>query len=313
MTNLPYRAYSEYLKGKFGQKVYKLPIKLNLTCPNRDGTVARGGCIFCGESGGSFENLCEKMSVETQLKQNMDYIGKRYGAKLFIAYFQNFSNTYMPMDEFKRCIRSCKMENIVGIYISTRPDCIYKEHLDFLSEFSKETGLEIVFELGLQTANFHSLEKLNRGHGISEFVDACIRIKQSGFNICTHVILGLPWDDDLDVIETAKLLNVLDIDEVKIHSLYIPKNTELSKMYERNEFELITLDEYKRKVILFLRHLKSSIAIQRLVGRMPKEETVFCNWNTSWWLIKEAIEKEMLENGYSQGDFHTALDENPFK
>ncbi len=313
MTKSPYYVYSDYLRERFGEKVYKLPIKLDLTCPNRDGLVAKGGCIFCSESGGSFENLCSSLTVERQLKSNMEYIGKRYNAKLFIAYFQNFSNTYMNLEDFKSIIRSCKMENIVGISISTRPDCIFQSHLDFLKEFSKETGLDITFELGLQTANYHTLKKLNRGHGISEFIDGCHRIKKDDFKICTHVIIGLPWDDDLDVIETANLNNVLKVDEVKIHSLYIPKGTKLSQMYKNHEFDLISREEYERKVILFLRHLNPNIAIQRLIGRMPKEETVFCNWETSWWKIKESIEEEMISNGYNQGDLFTALEENPFK
>ncbi|WP_300408393.1 TIGR01212 family radical SAM protein [Lagierella sp.] len=313
MNSTPYYVYSDYLKEKYGEKVYKLPIKLNLTCPNRDGRVARGGCIFCSESGGSFENLSSSLTVENQLKSNMEYIGKRYNAKLFIAYFQNFSNTYMSLEDFKSIIESCKMDNIVGISISTRPDCVYQSHLEFLKEFAKDSGLEIIFELGLQTANYHTLNILNRGHGIAEFVDSCIRIKESGFRICSHVIIGLPWDEDLDIVETGKMLNVLKVDEVKIHSLYIPKGTKLSKMYKNDEFELISREDYERKVILFLRHLNPRIVIQRLIGRMPKEETVFCNWQTSWWKIKESIEDQMLTNGYKQGDLYRALEENPFK
>lgn len=313
MNNIPYYAYSEYLKDRYGEKVYKLPVKLDLTCPNRDGTVAYGGCIFCSETGGSFENLPESISVTNQIKQNMEYIGKKYNARLFIVYFQNFSNTYMNLSDFKKVINSCNIENIVGISISTRPDCLYSDHLDFLEEFSKKKNIDINFELGLQTANYHSLKKLNRGHGLSEFVDGCIRLKNKGFRICAHVILGIPWDDDLDIVETAKIINVLGVDEVKIHSLYIPKNTILSKMYKNGEIRLMGREDYENTVILFLRYLRNTIVIQRLVGRMPKEETVFCNWNTSWWKIKESIESKMIDNGFHQGDLYTALDENPFK
>ena len=307
-NNNLYLHYSDYLIKRYKEKVYKLPIKLNGNCPNRDGEKGYGGCIFCNEKGGSFENLSSSLSIKNQIYKNMDYIGKKYNAKKFIVYFQNFSNTYMDLENFKRIINECKIENIVAINISTRPDCIYNEQLDFLQKFSKDTNIDIIFEIGLQTANYHSLEKMNRGHGVSDFVLACNKIKQRNFNICTHVIIGLPWDNELDIIETAKLITILDVDEVKIHSLYIPKNTKLEKMYANNEIKLISLDKYIEYVILFLRYLHKDIAIQRLVGRMPEEDSIFCNWNTSWWKIKESIENTLTVNDWKQGDKCNYLD-----
>ncbi|QQK07487.1 TIGR01212 family radical SAM protein [Miniphocaeibacter halophilus] len=303
-----YLSYSEYLRNNYGEKVYKLPVKLNLTCPNRDNNISVGGCIFCNEKGGSFENLDISLTVKEQILKNKEYIGNKYNAKKFIVYFQNFSNTYMDFEKFKKIINECNMEDIVAIDISTRPDCIYDIQLEYLENFSNETNIDIIFELGLQTANYHTLKILNRGHGISEFVLACKKIKERNFKICTHVIIGLPWDNELDIIETAKLISVLDNDEVKIHSLYIPKNTKLEKMYENKEIELITLDKYVEYVVLFLRYLKKDIAIQRLVGRMPKEDSVFCNWGTSWWKIRDKIENTLEENNFRQGDLCNHLD-----
>ena len=295
---MTYRKYSDFLREKFGEKVYKLPVKLDLTCPNRDGTCGVGGCIFCGEEGGSFENNFG--TVREQILKNKDHIKNKYKANKYIAYFQNFTNTYMPFEDFKRVIEESLIEDVVGVSISTRPDYLPKKHLDFLEELNKNYFVTV--EIGLQTPNYHSLKKLNRGHGLSEFIDAAIRLKKRNLNVCTHIIIGLPWDDDLDIIECAKILNVLGIDEVKIHALYILKDTALGKMYERGDIDPISLDDYKKKVILFLRNLKDDIIVERIIGRAPYENSLFCNWNTSWWKIRDEIIEVMHENGYTQGD-----------
>ena len=293
-----YRKYSDFLREKFGEKVYKLPVKLDLTCPNRDGTCGVGGCIFCGEEGGSFENNFG--SVRDQLLKNKELIKNKYKANKYIAYFQNFTNTYMPFEDFQRVIEESLIDGVVGISISTRPDYLPKRHLDYLEELNKNYFVTV--EIGLQTPNYHSLKKLNRGHGLSEFIDAALKLKKRNLNVCTHIIIGLPWDDDLDILECAKILNVLGIDEVKIHALYILKDTALGKMYERGEIEPISLDDYKKKVILFLRNLKDDIIVERIIGRAPYENSLFCNWNTSWWKIRDDIINVMHENGYTQGD-----------
>ena len=295
---MTYRKYSDFLREKFGEKVYKLPVKLDLTCPNRDGTCGVGGCIFCGEEGGSFENNFG--TVREQIIKNKDHIKNKYKANKYIAYFQNFTNTYMPFEDFKRVIEESLIEDVVGVSISTRPDYLPKKHLDFLEELNKNYFVTV--EIGLQTPNYHSLKKLNRGHGLSEFIDAALKLKKRNLNVCTHIIIGLPWDDDLDIVECAKILNVLNIDEVKIHALYILKDTALGKMYERGEIDPISLDDYKKKVILFLRNLKDDIIVERIIGRAPYENSLFCNWNTSWWKIRDEIIEVMHENGYTQGD-----------
>jgi len=293
-----YRKYSDFLREKFGEKVYKLPVKLDLTCPNRDGTCGFGGCIFCGEEGGSFEN--NNGSVREQLLQNKEHIKKKYKANKYIAYFQNFTNTYMEFDDFKKVIEESLIEDVVGVSISTRPDYLPQRHLDYLEELSKEYFVTV--EIGLQTPNYHSLKKLNRGHGLSEFIDAVLKLKKRNINVCTHIIIGLPWDDNLDIVECAKILNVLDIDEVKIHALYILKDTALGDMYEKEEIKPISLKDYENKVILFLRNLKDDIIVERIIGRAPYENSLFCNWNTSWWKIRDEIVMKMQENGYTQGD-----------
>ncbi|MGO1468717.1 MAG: TIGR01212 family radical SAM protein, partial [Tissierella sp.] len=235
-----YKSYSDFLKNEFGEKVYKIPINLPLTCPNRDGNLSYGGCTFCGEEGGSFENLSHTLSVKEQMDKNMEYIGRRYKAKKFIAYFQNFTNTYLELEKFKQYIGESIRDNIVGISISTRPDCINDDYLKFLSEIQEKYKLLITIELGLQTVNYHSLIKINRGHGLSEFIDAVLRIKKYNLRICTHLILNLPWDNMIDTIENAKSVSALGIDEIKLHALYIVKGTKIGDQYENEEFQMIS-------------------------------------------------------------------------
>lgn len=296
-----YNVYSKYLKERFGEKVYKLPISLPLTCPNRDGCVGTGGCIYCGEEGGSFENLSNTLSVKEQAEKNKDYIQRRYKANKFISYFQNFTNTYLPIDDFKRYVEESIVDRVVGISISTRPDCINDEYLEYLDYIKKRYDLEITIELGLQTVNYHTLKKINRGHTLAEFLDAVIRNKRYGIRTCAHLILNLPWDDMDDTIENAKILSALGVEEVKLHGLYILDKTELGNMYKSGEISIISKEEYKERVIKFLEYLDEEIVVQRIIGRAPEENSLFVNWNESWWKIRDEIVSDMEKRQTRQG------------
>ncbi len=296
-----YRVYSDYLRDKYGEKVYKLPISVVTTCPNRDGNVSTGGCIFCGDEGGSFENFSTDFKIKEQIDKNKARVAKRFKAKKFIAFFQNFTNTYMSLNKFKAMINEALVEDIIGISISTRPDCISDEYLSFLKEVEREHGVDINIEMGLQSVNYHTLKKLNRGHGLAEFIDAMMRIKKFGFTSCVHMILNLPWDGMDDVIEGARIISALGVDEIKLHSLYIVEKTAIGEMYRNGEFEMISREDYIDRVIVFLENLNPEIAVQRLIGRAPEEGTLFVNWNTSWWKIKDMIVEEMERRGTYQG------------
>ncbi|MDK2887578.1 MAG: uncharacterized protein PWP72_456 [Thermoanaerobacter sp.] len=301
-TRPRYRVYSDFLKEKFGGKVYKLPINLPGTCPNRDGTVGTGGCIFCDEEGAGFECLPSTLSVEEQLAANRDFFRRRYKADKFIAYFQSFTNTYLPFDNFQKYVLAAAAgEDMVGISISTRPDCITDRYLDFLDEIGQEKNLVMDIELGLQTVNYHSLLRVNRGHTLAEFIDAVQRIKKRKLEICVHLILNLPWDDPVDVIENAKILSALQVQYVKLHSLYVVRDTVLGEMYQRGEFSIIPLEEYVDRVVTFLEYLHPDIVIQRLVGRGPYDRVLFSNWGVSWWQVKQRIEARLEELDTWQG------------
>lgn len=302
-----YYSYSDYLRNQFGVKVYKLPVSLPVTCPNRDGTCGSDGCVFCGEIGAGYENLPASVTVAQQIETNMAHIKPKYKAEKFIAYFQNFSNTYLPVEKLRsHLIEACRPD-VVGIALATRPDCIHEEYLTMLAEVAAAHQVDISIEMGLQTVNYHTLEKVNRGHGLAEFIDAVQRIKKYGFSICVHMILNLPWDNDLDAIEGARILSALGVEQVKLHALYIVKGTALADWYEQGRVELISMENYMERVILFLEHLHKDIAVQRLIGRAPASNTLFTNWQTGWWKIRDGIIAEMVERDTWQGKKCTYL------
>lgn len=299
-----YNSYSEYLKNKFAEKVYKLPINLPVSCPNR---IDGAGCAFCAGVGTGFEAMESHNSVTQQLTQTQKLIEKKYHAKKYIAYFQNYTNTFLELQRFRDYLwEAAKFPGIVEISVSTRPDCISSDYLDVMQEIQEKTGIEMNIELGLQTANYHTLAFIDRGHGLAEFIDAVLQIKKyAGFTICTHVILNLPGDDLLDVKETARILSALGIDIVKLHSLYIPYHTKLYDMYMEHKIAMCSKEEYYERVITFLEQIPETMVVERLFSRVPEEDAVFSNWGTSWWKMKEELILKMEQEGHFQGkDYH---------
>ncbi len=315
MINSVYNTFSEYLINRYGEKTYKLPIALNpiytdengatrsYTCPNRDGTCGVEGCTFCGEIGAGYENLPADMTVTEQIAANKAHIVPKYKATKFIPYLQNFSNTYMPLERFTAYLEeAARAEGVVAVYIATRPDCIRDDYLKIMQDLAGKYRIDICVELGLQTVNYHTLDKINRGHSLAEFIDAILRVKKYGLQTCAHLILNLPWDTDRDAIEAAHIMSALQLDQVKLHALYIVKGTVMAEQYEKGELELIGRDEYQKRVILFLRHLSPNIVLQRVIGRAPAENTLFSNWSTGWFKIRDGIIRQMEEQGFRQGD-----------
>lgn len=295
-----YYTYSDYLKNRYGEKVYKLPVNLPVSCPNR--TNGQKGCHFCAEAGTGFEAMDSSCSVKLQLQKTRELIEKKYKAHKFIAYFQNYTNTYLPLPDFKSYMEEAALtEDIVEISVSTRPDCIREDYLQVLKEISFRHGCRISVELGLQTANYHTLQNINRGHGLAEFIDAVLMIKKCGFDICAHVILNLPGDNISDSIETAKILSALGVNAVKAHSLYIAKNTLLCEAYENGTITLCSKEEYFNRLLAFLEYLSPDIAVERLFSRIPEKDCVFCNWGTSWWKLKSEFLEKLEKEGSCQG------------
>jgi len=299
--NSPWNEFSNYLKKKYGGKVYKLPVNLPATCPNRDGTIGKNGCIFCGGEGAGFELLSFELSVKEQLQKNMEYIGRKYKADKFIAYFQNYTNTYFTYEKFSDYISQAIIPKIVAIYVSTRPDCIYPAHMEFLKNISINHNVDVVLELGLQSIKNETLKVLNRGHTVEDFFTAVDIVKSYGLDICAHVINDLPYDDISDIRKCASSLSDAGVNQVKCHSLYILDDTVLGEMYKAGSFQVLSSDMFIKRTAEFLSYLDENIPVQRLIGRAPSERTLFCNWNMSWWKINDMIQSYMIQNNLYQG------------
>ncbi len=301
MNGLLYNRFSDYLKNIYGGKVYKLPVNLPVTCPNRDGRLGSSGCAFCGEEGAGFETLSEKFPVLEQLERNADYISNKYNADMFIAYFQNYTNTYMPPDMLEKYLKEACREEVKAIYISTRPDCISSRHAGIMRDISARYKKHIVVELGLQTVNYKALSMLNRGHTLAEFIDAVMILKKHNIGTCAHCIIDLPMDTEEDVVETSKIVSSLHVDQVKCHTLYILEGTELGEQYKLGKLKPLRMEEYMERIILFLEYLDPAAVVQRIISRAPGERTLFCNWGLSWWKIRDMVENKMVREGRYQG------------
>lgn len=319
-----YNRFSDYLFKKYGAKTYKLPINIAGTCPNKDGTVGNAGCIFCGEESAGFEALPSQTTIKAQIEFGAQLMRRKYGARKFIAYFQNWSGTYRPLADLERIVReACEAGRvlasektpqpsgasapsgtevpeyevkIVAIYIATRPDCLDDECLELLTRLKEEYCVDIVLEIGLQTVNAAALKFLNRGHSVAQFEDAVARVHAHGLEVCAHMILGLPMDTMADIIEGARLLSRLGVEQVKCHSLFVLEGTRLGELYKAGEIQMITKDEFIARTLEFLKHLSPEIAVQRLLGRAPEGKALFCNWDTSWWKIRDEIDEKIVRN-----------------
>jgi radical SAM protein (TIGR01212 family) len=308
---LSYYKYSEHLKRRYGVKTYKIPVNVEVTCPNRDGNLGTEGCFYCGETGAVFENTEHKRTVIEQINSLKENIAEKYNAEKFIAYFQNFSNTYLPLEDLKEYVqKAAQVEDVVEVCFSTRPDCISDNYLKELNSLIEENDLDInlTLELGLQTVNYHTLKDINRRHTLVEFINAVMIAHKYDIKVGVHLILNLPGDNMDDVIENAKVISALKVDNIKLHALYIRKNTQFAEMYKNGEIKLESKEEYINRVLTFLEYLSPDIAVQRLLGRAPEEETLFVNWGNHWAQIHQKILNKMDETDFKQGSKYNYLD-----
>ncbi len=346
----PYRAFSDYLKEKFGCKVYKVTIDAGFTCPNRDGTFGYGGCIYCNNEGfspnvraGTHRNeaahtggfvcgtpvamagkseVAEKTPtpekedllragvwtparrtrpVREQLEEGMRRMAKRYRARKFIAYFQAYTNTYAPVDALDKLYREALMpEDIVGLAVGTRPDCVGDEIADLLGGFARD--YEVWVELGLQSVHDETLKAINRGHDFAAFENTVARIrKRPDLKICAHIILGLPGETRAMMLRSADILSDMGIEGVKLHLLHVLPDTKLEEMYNAGEVDLPGFGEYVELVADYLERLAPEIIVQRLTGDAPRGMLKAPAWAADKRKIIEAIANELQRRGNIQG------------
>ena len=299
-TKKRYYQFSEYLKNKFGKKVYKITLDAGFSCPNRDGSISSGGCIFC-DNGGSFSQSHSKaLSVPDQVKIGVSNLSSRFKAQKFMSYFQAYSNTYKPVDELKEIYDSALCHpDIVGISIGTRPDCVDEQKLDLIASYVP--NYETWVEYGLQSMHDKTLQFINRGHDFETFVKAFKLTKERGINVGVHVILGLPNETKTDMLETIKTLADLGVDGVKFHCLCIFPNTKLYDMYENGEITLLEEDEYIQIACDCIEILPSDTTIHRLGGNGLQALKIAPKWLNKKFEILNRIDDELEKRNSYQG------------
>ena len=276
-TNKRYHTLDYFYKEKFNSKVFKVSLNANFTCPNIDGTVGYGGCIYCSKSGSGEYAGNKEDSLEEQFITIRDMMLKKWPKAKYIGYFQAHTNTYAPVDELRKMHNIIlKQDNVIGLSIATRPDAITAECLDYLDELNKKTYLTI--ELGLQTIKDETSKLINRCHSLECFQDMVEKLRQRNINVVVHIINGLPYETKEDMLNTVKYLNNLDIQGIKIHMLSILKDTALEKLYKEKPFKVLTKDEYIDIVISQLELLRPEIVIHRITGDPKIDDLIEPNW-----------------------------------
>ena len=298
-TDKRYNQFSAYLKNRFGAKVYKITIDAGFSCPNRDGTISAGGCIFCDEGGSFSQAHSNILPVEQQVDIGAETLKKRFNAQKFMSYFQAYSNTYKPVAELEKIYKKAlNHPDVIGISIGTRPDCVDNDKLNLISDISKDYYTWL--EYGLQSVHDKTLEKINRGHNYDCFLKAYEMSKQKGLNVCVHVIFGL-WETKEEILQTAQKLAQLGIDGIKIHMLCALKNTRLANLYEIGKIDFMSEDEYVNLVCDFLEILPKTTTIHRLAGNGLKKNLIAPRWLGAKLDCLNKIDRELIKRNSYQG------------
>lgn len=296
-----YLTLDNYLKEKYGQKVCKIALNGDFTCPNRDGTISTKGCLFCSAEGsGEFAGQRGE-ALEKQFASIRSMMHQKWPDALYIVYFQANTNTYGPLEKLKNLFEKAINldEKIIGLSIATRCDCLDEEVLAYLEELNQR--IPVWVELGLQTIHHQTMEFLNLGYDLKTFTKAVSNLRSRGITTIVHIINGLPGEDKNMMLETASFLNNIDIQGVKLHSLFILKNTILGKMYQENPFPLLSMAEYVDIVCEQIAILKENIVIHRISGDAPLKELLTPLWSIKKLVVMNEIDKLMKAKNYYQG------------
>jgi len=295
-----YNDFPTHLKNIFGCRVQKVTVDAGFSCPNRDGRISTGGCIYCNPRGSGTGAYSRGISITDQLKQGKTVLSRKYRAKKFIAYFQSFTNTYAPFEQLKAAYEEAlAVEDIVGLSIGTRPDCIDNRILNLLETYAEHHL--IWMEYGLQSAHDKTLERINRGHDFHSFKNAVKDTQGRKIKICVHVILGLPGETRIQMNETAEILSAMGIDGIKIHLLYVVRGTRLDELYRQGIYQCLEQNEYADLVCDFLERLPKNVVVQRLTGDPHRHELVAPDWalrkNETRTLIHDLLVKRNTWQG----------------
>ena len=295
-----YNDYGSWIREQFPFRVQKISVDAGFTCPNRDGKVGRGGCVFCDNR--TFNPAyCEReKSITQQIIAGKEFFARKYPDMKYLAYFQAFSNTYSNVEHLKRLYEEAlAVEDVVGIVIGTRPDCMPDALLEYLEELNRRTFLLV--EYGVESANEETLVRVNRGHTFAQARECIIRTAQRGIRVGVHMILGFPWETRSELIRQAQLIASLPITTLKLHQLQVIKGTQLAREYELHPWPLPTAEEYVDLVLEYISHLPSSLVLERFVSQSPPEYVIAPRWGLKNHefsaLVKKAIQKRSTQLG----------------
>ena len=294
---------NDFLKEKFNEKIYKVSLDGGFTCPNRDGKVSRGGCIFCSENGSGDFTATKLKSIHAQIEEQIDLVSKKYKGDKYIAYFQNFTNTYAEVSYLRKIYEEAlSHEKIVGLAIATRPDCLGDDVLELLAELNKKTFLWV--ELGLQTLNDYVAKYFNRAYETEIYKEASEKLNRLNIKFVTHIIIGLPKEENDDYLKTAIFAQNCGTWGIKLHLMYVVKNTPLEKLYLNGALKVNTEEEYVEKVVNVLENISSEIVVHRLTGDGDRETLVAPLWSIKKIDVLNSIHKELKRRNTYQGKLY---------
>ena len=292
-----YKDYSHWIREQFPFRVQKISVDAAFSCPNRDGRLSLGGCTFCDNK--TFNpSYCDRgKSITQQLEEGKAFFAKKYPEMKYLAYFQAYSNTYAPLEELKRKYEEAlAVDDVVGLVIGTRPDCVSDEALDYLQQLNQHTFL--IVEYGIETANDNTLRRINRGHTFDCSRQAIIKAHQRGIITCGHIILGLPGEDEEEMLHQASTISQLPLDILKLHQLQIIKGTPLAKEYEAHPFHVFSAEEYVNLVIRYVSQLRNDLVLERFVSQSPPNMVIAPKWGLKNHEFTDLLNKRIRELGY---------------
>lgn len=292
-----YKDYSHWIREQFPFRVQKISVDAAFSCPNRDGRLSLGGCTFCDNK--TFNpSYCDRgKSITQQLEEGKAFFAKKYPEMKYLAYFQAYSNTYAPLEELKRKYEEAlAVDDVVGLVIGTRPDCVSDEALDYLQQLNQRTFL--IVEYGIESANDNTLRRINRGHTFDCSRQAIIKAHQRGIITCGHIILGLPGEDEEEMLHQASTISQLPLDILKLHQLQIIKGTLLAKEYEAHPFHVFSAEEYVNLVIRYVSQLRNDLVLERFVSQSPPNMVIAPKWGLKNHEFTDLLNKRIRELGY---------------
>ncbi|WP_315523901.1 TIGR01212 family radical SAM protein [Fusobacterium massiliense] len=294
---------NNYLKNKFGEKIYKISLDGGFTCPNRDGKLSKGGCIFCGESGSGDFTSGRNKSIYNQIEDQIKLISKKYKGNKYIAYFQNFTNTYADVDYLRKIYEEALSHpDIVGLAIATRPDCLENDILELLSEINKKTFLWI--ELGLQTINDEVAHFFNRAYKTEIYQKSTEKLKKLNIKFVTHIIIGLPKEEKEDYFKTTMFAQKCGTWGIKLHLMYVEKGTGLESLYNSGKLKVNTKEEYIEKIVNILENISPDIIIHRMTGDGNRDTLIAPLWSLKKVDVLNSIQKLLKERNSYQGKMY---------